>query len=65
MKIIRHTTAILAAAVTTPDCLNPPPILFLTHLACLINFSFPTSILPIGAPNPFEKHKLTLSNSLV
>ena len=32
-----------------------------THLACLMKAVEPTMTLPIGAPNPFEKHKLTLS----
>src|SRR5436190_20799670 len=58
------STATLAAAAMTPDCLVPPPIDLRNHRAFLINSVDPTKILPMGAPSPLEKHKLTLSNKL-
>lgn len=55
------STATRAAAVTTPACRSPPPIDFRTHLPCLIRLLEPTTMLPIGAPRPLEKHRLMVS----
>lgn len=53
--------AVRAAAAIMPDILTPPPIDLRTHLACLMKAVEPTITLPIGAPSPFEKQRLTLS----
>lgn len=46
------------AAASIPVCLKPPPNLFLTFFALLINYFVPRSTEPEGQHKPLLKHNV-------
>ncbi len=60
-RLTLFSRAYRPAAAIIPDCLRPPPTFFLQCRAFAMKSAEPQSMLPTGAPSPFDKQNCTVS----